>query len=78
MIELFVDGICNALCHFGMLLGGVEPCDVMMFGDYCFVYGWCGGWWEIVVVIGVCVREGELFGVIKDLFGDVIEIIVLL
>jgi predicted deacylase len=37
------------------------------------VYGETAGWWESAVAVGAEVRSGERLGVIKDLFGEVVE-----
>jgi predicted deacylase len=72
-VELLVDGTRNALRHLGMLPGGAEPRSVTTLGEHRFVYGASAGWWETAVATGASVREGESLGVIKDLFGDVVE-----
>ena len=72
-VELLVQGTRNALRHLGMLPGPAEPRDVRELGEHMFVYGERGGWWESSVAVGAPVREGEPVGVVKDLFGDVIE-----
>jgi hypothetical protein len=72
-VRLLVDGTRNAARHLGMLPGEVEPRAVTTLGDHRFVYGGRGGWWETAVATGAAVREGEPLGVIKDLFGDVVE-----
>ncbi|WP_051324334.1 succinylglutamate desuccinylase/aspartoacylase family protein [Candidatus Solirubrobacter pratensis] len=72
-VELLVDGTRNALRHLGMLPGGAEPRSVTTLGEHRFVNGVRGGWWETAVATGASVREGESLGVIKDLFGDVVE-----
>jgi predicted deacylase len=72
-VELLVDGTTNALKHLGMLPGDPEPREVEQLGEHLFVYGTHGGWWESRVSTGARVREGDPVGVVKDLFGDVIE-----
>lgn len=74
-VELLVDGTRNALRHLGMLPGGAAPRPVTTLGRHRFVYGAGSGWWETAVATGASVREGEPLGVIKDLYGDVVETI---
>ena len=40
------------------------------------MYRRTAGWWESAVSVGAPVRDGETLGVIKDLFGDVVEEVV--
>lgn len=72
-VAMLVDGVRNAARHLGMLPGGAEPRAVTALGDHLFVYAASAGWWETAVAVGASVREGESLGVIKDLYGDVIE-----
>ena len=74
-VELLVVGVGNALRHLGMLPGAAAG-SVRMLGEHRFVYGQTAGWWESALPVGAGVREGETLGVIKDLFGDVVEEVV--
>jgi predicted deacylase len=74
-VELLVDGTRNALRHLGMLPGGAEPRAVTTLAEHRFVYGTGSGWWETAVATGASVREGDTLGVIRDLYGDVVETI---
>jgi len=55
------------------MLPGFSERSVRVLGDHRFVYGRTAGWWESGVAVGAEVRSGEPLGVIKDLFGDVVE-----
>jgi predicted deacylase len=72
-VQLLVDGTTNALKYLKMLPGDPEPRKVEQLTEHLFVHGTHGGWWESRVSTGARVREGETVGVVKDLFGDVIE-----
>ena len=74
-VDLLVVGVGNALRHLGMLPGAAAG-SVRMLGEHRFVYGQTAGWWESALPVGAGVREGETLGVIKDLFGDVVEEVV--
>jgi predicted deacylase len=72
-VELLADGVTNALKYLEMLPGDPEPRDVEQLTEHLFVYGTHGGWWESGVATGARVKEGQPVGVVKDLFGDVVE-----
>jgi uncharacterized protein len=74
-VEMLVAGVGRALGSLGMLPASDLP-SVRMLGEHRFVYGQAAGWWESAVQVGASVRDGEPLGVIKDLFGDVVEEVV--
>jgi uncharacterized protein len=74
-VDMLARGVMNALRHLGML-PGESASSVRTLGEHRFVYGRTAGWWESAVTVGAAVREGEPLGVIKDLFGDVVEDVV--
>jgi uncharacterized protein len=74
-VDLLVAGVGRALGWLGMLPAS-DSAPVRVLGDHRFVYGQAAGWWESAVQVGAEVREGEPLGVIKDLFGDVVEEVV--
>jgi predicted deacylase len=71
-VDMLVAGVERALGWLGML-PDADPSSVRMLGEHRFVYGRTAGWWEGAVTVGASVRAGEPLGVIKDLFGDVVE-----
>jgi predicted deacylase len=71
-VDMLVAGVGRALGHLGMLPESDSP-PVRVLGEHRFVYGRSAGWWESAVPVGAPVREGDTLGVIKDLFGDVVE-----
>ncbi len=73
VVRQLVDGTRNALRQLGMLPGEPEPSRTRALGEHRFVYGSMGGWWETAVATGASVAEGDTLGVVKDLFGEVIE-----
>jgi predicted deacylase len=74
-VDMLAAGVGRALGRLGMLPESGSP-SVRMLGEHRFVYGRAAGWWESAVSVGAPVREGEPLGVIKDLFGDVVEDVV--
>lgn len=74
-VQMLVAGVGTALRHLGML-AGESATSVRQLGEHRFVYGRTAGWWESAVAVGASVRSGERLGVIKDLFGDVVEEVV--
>ena len=71
-VDMLVAGVGRSLGWLGML-PAADSVAVRMLGDHRFVYGRSAGWWESAVAVGASVRAGEPLGVIKDLFGDVVE-----
>ena len=71
-VDMLVAGVGRALAHLGMLPGS-DTAPVRMLGEHRFVYARAAGWWESALAVGAEVRAGEPLGVIKDLFGDVVE-----
>jgi predicted deacylase len=74
-VDMLVAGVRRALGWLGMLPAS-DSAPVRVLGDHRFVYGQTAGWWESAVTVGASVRAGEALGVIKDLFGDVVEEVV--
>jgi len=74
-VDMLVAGVGRALSHLGMLPAS-DTVPVRRLGEHRFVYGRTAGWWESALPVGAAVREGETLGVIKDLFGDVVEEVV--
>jgi predicted deacylase len=71
-VAMLADGVGRSLRWLGMLPGS-DSSSTRMLGEHRFVYGRASGWWESAVTVGASVRDGERLGVIKDLFGDVVE-----
>ena len=71
-VALLVAGVGRALAWLGML-PGFDSVPVRVLGEHRFVYGRTAGWWESAVTVGASVHAGEPLGVIKDLFGEVVE-----
>jgi predicted deacylase len=71
-VELLVAGVGRSLRWLGMLPGS-DSVPVRVLGEHRFVYGRTAGWWESAVTVGAEVLSGELLGVIKDLWGEVVE-----
>jgi predicted deacylase len=72
-VQLLVAGTRNAARHLGMLPGEPQPSAARLLGEHRFVYGSAGGWWESAVATGAAVAAGDTLGVVKDLFGEVVE-----
>ena len=77
-VQMHLDGLANALRHLGMLQGGVAPprADMRSVGRFVWLRTHEAGWWEARVRSGDEVLAGECLGVVRDLFGDVVEEIV--
>jgi predicted deacylase len=74
-VRLHLDGLQRVLGHLGMLTTkGDEPPGRQHVVDR-FLWLRCTheGWWEPAVAAGDLVASGVLLGVVKDLFGQVLE-----
>ena len=71
-VDMLVAGVGRALGSLGMLPAS-DSVPVRALGEHRFVYGQAAGWWESAVQVGASVRDGETLGVIKDLFGELVE-----
>jgi predicted deacylase len=74
-VELLVRGVRNALRHLEMLPGAVEPppADQRTVGSFVWLRCEQAGWWDAAVGSGDEVREGDVLGRVRDLWGDVHE-----
>ena len=73
-----VAGLTNALRHLEMLPGEPAPPPTGMRSVARFVWlrARTGGWWEAAVGAGDEVSASELLGVVRDLYGDMVENVV--
>ena len=75
-VTMLAEGVRNALRHLGMLPGPVVQREWgRMRAVGSFVWLRCGnaGWWEASVAAGDEVREADVLGCVRNLFGDVLE-----
>jgi len=74
-VRLHVDGLTNVLRHLEMLPGEPAPPSSTMRTVERFVWLRCGngGWWEPTVDAGAEVAGGSRLGVVRTLYGDVLE-----
>jgi predicted deacylase len=74
-VTMLADGVRNVLRHLEMLPGPVAPPPGNQRTVGSFVWLRCerAGWWDAAVRSGDEVREGELLGTVRDLWGEVHE-----
>jgi uncharacterized protein len=74
-VQLLVAGVRNALRHLRMLPGPPDPPPTGMRRVGSFVWLRCReeGWWEPAAGAGEAVRSGQPLGLVRDLWGDVLE-----
>jgi predicted deacylase len=74
-VRMHIDGIENALRHLRMLPGDVTPprADMRSVGRFVWLRSTDAGWWEPDARAGDEVRAGSSLGMMRNLFGDVIE-----
>jgi hypothetical protein len=74
-VRMHLDGLDNALRHLGMLEGEPAPPRAGMRSIDRFVWLRCEneGWWEPSARVGEKVGESQVVGVVRNLYGDVIE-----
>jgi uncharacterized protein len=74
-VQLLVRGVRNVLRQLEMLPGAVEPPPAGQRTVGSFVWLRCeqAGWWDAAVGSGDEVREGDVLGRVRDLWGDVHE-----
>ena len=77
-VELHLTGLQNVLRHLGMLEGEPAPPAPGMRSVDRFVWLRCEheGWWEPAAAAGDEVSEGQIVGVVRNLYGDALEEIV--
>jgi hypothetical protein len=77
-VQLHLAGLENALRHLGMLAGEAAPSPAGMRSVDRFVWLRClhEGWWEPSLRAGDEAAAGQTLGVVRDLYGDVLEEIV--
>jgi predicted deacylase len=77
-VRLHLDGLTNALRHLEMLPGKPTPPPSGMRGVDRFIWlrSEHAGWWEPVVRAGDEVQIESLLGVVRNLYGDVLEEVV--
>jgi predicted deacylase len=77
-VTLHLDGLARAFAHLGMLpesgVPGVGPQHLV--DRFLWLRSAGDGWWEPAVRAGDVVSAGTTLGVVKTLFGDVIEEVV--
>jgi hypothetical protein len=69
-----VAGLLNVLKHLGMLEGGAQvlgPCRVL--SSMTAVRATHGGLWELDAVLGSECQKGDVLGVVRDIWGQVVQ-----
>jgi predicted deacylase len=74
-VQTLVDGVRNVLRSLEMLPGDIAPPPASQRTVGSFVWLRCerAGWWDAAVGSGDEVREGDVLGRVRDLWGDVHE-----
>jgi predicted deacylase len=74
-VQLLLDGLSNVLRRLEMLPGEPSPPSRPIQRIASFVWLRCRdeGWWEPAVGVGEEVTQGRLLGVVRNLWGDVLE-----
>jgi len=74
-VTMLVDGVRNVLRRLEMLPGPVAPppADQRTVGSFVWLRCRRAGWWDAAVGSGDAVREGDLLGTVRDLWGEVHE-----
>lgn len=70
--ELLLNGCYNVAGSLGMLAGKVTPARIREFPNWPWVRAAHTGCWYPKVQVGDRVNEGQVVGVVKDYFGDLI------
>jgi len=72
-VTMLVDGVRNVLRHLEMLPGDPDtsPGNQRTVGSFVWLRAERAGWWDAAVGSGDEVREGQLLGRVRDLWGDV-------
>ena len=77
-VRLHVDGLRRALGHLGMLAGSsvLPPPGQRLVDRFLWLRSVSEGWWEPTVRAGDVVVSGDPLGVVRNLYGDVVEEVV--
>jgi uncharacterized protein len=77
-VQLHLDGLANTLRHLEMLPGKPEPPPPGMrsIERFLWIRSQNEGWWEASVQAGAEVAATASIGVVRDLYGDVLEQVV--
>ncbi|MHB8643492.1 MAG: succinylglutamate desuccinylase/aspartoacylase family protein [Gaiellaceae bacterium] len=73
--RMLADGVRNVLRYLEMLPGEPAPPHPQLrnVGNFDWLYAKHAGWWDAVAPAGADVREGELLGRVRNLWGDELE-----
>lgn len=74
-VRTLADGVRNVLRSLGMLPGAQAPPHPRLrtVGSFRWLYAKDAGWWDALAGPGTEVREGELLGRMRNLWGDELE-----
>jgi predicted deacylase len=74
-VQMLVGGVRNVLRRLEMLPGEAEPppADQRTVGSFVWLRCEQAGWWDAAVGSGDEVREGDVLGRVRDLWGDAHE-----
>jgi uncharacterized protein len=75
-VRMHLDGIENVLGHLGMLPSEPTPTESRLVDRFVWLRSQEAGWWEAGVRAGQMVDESETLGVVRNLYGDVVEAVV--
>ncbi|HEY5057502.1 MAG TPA: succinylglutamate desuccinylase/aspartoacylase family protein [Gaiellaceae bacterium] len=74
-VRMLAAGVRNVLRYLEMLPGEPAPPHPQLrsVGSFVWLYAKTGGWWDAAAPAGIEVREGDVLGRVRNLWGDELE-----